>query len=150
MQPCMNHQKDAKDHARCEAKPVALPLREFKHIVHAIDRHATAFLQADVTPNFHSAQIRHEGKPLYLVASACNSFGQHHWALCGVLEHARCHLEFAGNDEIAKRLRTQCGIRLLTPAELNHHVVSHPEVGDADMRYWRPKTLGDALFNWWD
>ena len=24
------------------------------------------------------------------------------------------------------------------------------EISDADIKYWQPQTLGDALFNWWD
>jgi hypothetical protein len=142
--------QDAQPYSEIDAKPVALPLHEFKRVVHSIDLGAAEFLQADITPNFHSAQIRYDGKPLHVVASAFNAFGQHHWALCDALDRTRCELKFTDCDALAKRVRTQLGIRLLTQAELGQRVVSHPEVGDKDMRYWRPKTVGDALFNWWD
>lgn len=25
-----------------------------------------------------------------------------------------------------------------------------PQIGQDDMRYWKPQTLGEALFNYWD
>ena len=35
-------------------------------------------------------------------------------------------------------------IALLAPFE------KWPSLAECDLRYWKPNTLGDALFNWWD
>lgn len=48
---------------------------------------------------------------------------------------------------MAKAMATLLGLTPLTQAELQSPFSAWRGLSDSDIRYWRPRTLGDALFN---
>ncbi|MFC4065898.1 hypothetical protein [Actinoplanes subglobosus] len=54
--------------------------------------------------------------------------------------------------DLAAALKTMPGFRLLTGKELDGpiDVAKWPRISQRDLRYRRPRTLGEGLFNYWD
>ncbi|MBF6467509.1 hypothetical protein IU427_20305 [Nocardia beijingensis] len=61
-------------------------------------------------------------------------------------------LTFHDAPELADALAEQSGLEILTSSQLNGPFDSAdwPEIDPDDVRYWKPQTLGEALFNFWD
>ncbi len=60
-------------------------------------------------------------------------------------------LTFVEEPELATCLAELSGACVLTVAELNGPIdaTEWPDVAAGDVAYWRPGTLGEALFNYW-
>ncbi|NDY89893.1 hypothetical protein [Ideonella livida] len=95
------------------------------------------------TPNFWTCQLDlPAGRVLLLVTE------EGAWALAG--SAAPGALEFTWHEGLATFLAAQ-GVNLLTPAQLAGPVdPGWPGCAAADLHYWRPTQLGQALFHWWD
>lgn len=61
-------------------------------------------------------------------------------------------LTWVHEPELAAALAEQPGFRVLGPSELSgpFDSAAWPSVLPSDIAYWRPSTLGEALFNYWD
>ncbi|MGK5550155.1 hypothetical protein ACSNOI_00940 [Actinomadura kijaniata] len=61
-------------------------------------------------------------------------------------------LTFVDVPALADALAELPGFRVLTSSELNgpFDAASWPHVLPDDIAYWKPDTLGEALFNYWD
>lgn len=61
-------------------------------------------------------------------------------------------LVFVEAPRLVAALADQPGFRILTLSELNgpFDAAAWPHVLSSDINYWKPETLGEALFNYWD
>ncbi len=61
-------------------------------------------------------------------------------------------LTFVDHPGLAAALAEAPGWTVLTTARLDgpFHAAEWPGVSTADIRYWQPGSLGEALFNYWD
>lgn len=61
-------------------------------------------------------------------------------------------LIFVDSHGLVEVLAEQPGFEVLTPADLNgpFDAATLLDLDLADIKYWKPATLGEALFNYWD
>jgi hypothetical protein len=54
--------------------------------------------------------------------------------------------------DLVAALAETSGLRVLTPAELNGPLdaAAWPHLLPSDIKHWRPESLGEALFDYWD
>jgi hypothetical protein len=123
----------------------------FKRIVAEVARQTggqVEFLPSpQVTPNFHTARLSwRSGDALYLLASWAG-----HWACVAQLAPPLGRQVFVDPPEaLSAALMQVAGVLPYDRAELNADFVRQPGMSEADVRYWRPRTLGEGLFNAWD
>ena len=72
------------------------------------------------------------------------------WAFVEAIDAALAPLQFTDCLPVSAAMTRLFGITPMTRAELAVVFAGRPGVSDADVRYWKPPSLGDALFNWWD
>ena len=102
-------------------------------------------IEPGVTPNFTAAHIELGPTRCYLLHAGADL-----WAFAEAIEPALSPLAFTDCPELAEAMTRLFGITPLTRVELNAPFTKLPGLSDSDIRYWKPRTLGDALFNWWD
>ncbi|MFI7674955.1 hypothetical protein [Actinophytocola sp. NPDC049390] len=107
-----------------------------------------------VTPNFHQGFIAYRGRTVAVVRGRempVMAIAEPRVAGNGGVEGAG-PLTFVEAPELAVCLAELSGCRVLTVVELNgpFDAVAWPRVSAGDVAYWRPGTLGEALFNYWD
>ena len=104
-----------------------------------------------ITPNFHYARI---DRGSVSTGVLCNA----HFrilACCVPFETNVCDREFVDDADLTAAMSAYSDYVLL-PAdsfdkpleEADLHNLSQAEI--AQIRYWRPARVGDAVFNWWD
>lgn len=61
-------------------------------------------------------------------------------------------LAFLDHHELVSVLAELPGFAVLTAADLNSafDAAAWPDIDRADINYWHPETVGEALFNYWD
>ena len=104
-----------------------------------------AIIEPGVTPNFIAAQIDVGARQCWILRSHAGD-----WAFVEAIEPALSPLRFTEFPPVADAMARLSGVVPLTRAELVMAFSGRPGVSDADVRYWKPQTVGDALFNWWD
>ncbi|GIE90621.1 hypothetical protein SAMN06264365_12136 [Actinoplanes regularis] len=111
-------------------------------------------ISTGVTPNFHQGIIAFSDRFVSVLCVRDASLLA--VAVPRVIEPGQATecgpLTFIDSPELAAVLAQTPGFRLLTTAELNGpvDVARWPGICLTDMRYWRPGSLGEALFNYWD
>lgn len=108
--------------------------------------------RAGVTPNFHTAEISYDGEEFAVL--------RHSWL--PLLALARPHDSapsrtpaFTDYPSLANALTEITGMGVLTAAEL-HTPLARTDLSQLtpaehrQISYWKPATLGDLLFNFWD
>ncbi|NGY57906.1 hypothetical protein G7043_03050 [Lentzea sp. NEAU-D13] len=113
-------------------------------------------LADDVIPNFHQGLIAYDERTL---AVACTRDS----AMLAIAEPRTIDfvggtgesdpLTFADAPELLAALATLLpSSRVLILSELNgpFDATTWPHISPDDIKYWRPGTLGEALFNYWD
>lgn len=136
-------------------------VRSFRHACYAFARRTGGEviefrLADDVTPNFHQGLIAYRERT---VAVACT----HDSAVLALAEPRTIDfvdgvgesgpLTFVDAPELVAVLAALLpGSQVLTPSELNgpFDAATWPHISSDDITYWRPGTLGEALFNYWD
>ena len=122
---------------------------DFKRIVYglaqATGRTVGPLHQAGVTPTFHAAALTQYGNTVFIL---CSVHGD--WACSSFFDPAECRLEFREDRELSAWLLQYHGVQLLGPSQLNGPFSDRHYLSAADVKYWCPATLGEALFNWWD
>ena len=120
---------------------------EFKKIIFNICNGSNitihSFYEAAVTPNFHAALLEYENKNIYLL---CSYNGD--WAFSNNLQYNE--LKFTNCSELSIKLKKMYGINVSTESELHEPFSSNEKISESDIKYWKPKTIGEGLFNWWD
>lgn len=135
-------------------------IRDFRQVCYTVARRTggevIGFRIADgMTPDFHQGLIAYHDRT---IAVACTRDS----ALLAAAEpritdFAAGFVEsgpliFVDAPELTAALAKMPGFRVLTPDELNgpFDATAWPEVLASDIDYWRPESLGEALFNYWD
>lgn len=98
-----------------------------------------------VTPNFFAAELSFNGTTLFVLCST-NEL----WAFSEKLNPSECELTFVDSQILSATLSNLFGFTPLTTVELNSPYKKLADISDADILYWKPKSLGEAIFNWWD
>lgn len=128
--------------------PAPMATEDFARVVNAVASRVGgrvgALHRPGVTPNFAAAEMRLPQETVYLLRSA-----QGHWACAASFDPSVPRLRFVTCHVLAKALGA-LDVHLLSPQELQAPFRRLPGMSEADIRYWRPATLGDGLFNWWD
>lgn len=133
-------------------------IRAFRTVCHAVARQTggslVEFPAGDgVTPSFHQGVIAYRDRTVAVV-------GDRVLPLFAVAEPRVRHgtnmpagpLTFLDVPDLTAALAAIPGLRVLTKADLaaGFTPADWPHVTAADVRYWRPATVGEALFNYWD
>ncbi|MEV6237800.1 hypothetical protein [Lentzea sp. NPDC051838] len=112
------------------------------------------------TPNFHQGVLTYRDRTVAVVGT--RYYGRMALAEPRVIEppngvgSVSClPLEFLDDPDLVAvltDLAAQTKYRVWAKAELDgpFDASAWPEMSANDIRYWRPDTLGAALFNWWD
>jgi hypothetical protein len=136
-----------------------LDLREFRRVcyraAHRTGGKVIEFrISNEVTPNFHQGIIAYRD---HTVAVACVRNAVFlAIAVPRSLEFAPARdsgpLTIVDVPDLATALTEVGGFRVLTPAELDGPIdpAQWPGISSYDLRIWKPGSLGEALFNYWD
>ena len=113
-----------------------------------INGRARGFTAAGVTPNFHQATLTFENEQIIIVCHAAFRFV----AFARVSDEAK--LQFLDHDDLVRYFKIQ-GYTVLDSATLSNALSSanmaNLDESEADqIKYWRCKTVGEAIFNWFD
>ncbi len=107
--------------------------------------------EAGVTPNFHLALFEQEGRRLVVV---CNSIYPY-IALANEPEKSKCQLNFLTNESIEDAIGTYTNFEVIPSTSLCEQLTSENlsylnKAEQSQVNYWRPNTVGEVIFNWWD
>lgn len=109
----------------------------------------------EVTPNFHQGVIAYRDHCLAVVSprdSAVLTVAEPR--VIDFADGAReaGPLTFVDAPELMAVLAEQPGLEVLAAVDLNgpFDAAAWPDIDPADIKYWKPATLGEALFNYWD
>lgn len=121
----------------------------FSTIVYELARQLGAAVLAihrpSITPNFWAAELQRNGARFYVL---CSDEGN--WAFSRFFAPRECRLEFEDIPDAAELLQQLFGKTPLSKAELDAPLQTQPSTRARDLRYWKPATQGELLFNWWD
>jgi hypothetical protein len=104
-----------------------------------------------VTPNFHTVEITRHG--------ACTAVLGHNSVSVIAFAEPRppghATVTFIDRPELAAAIRATCDLPIFTKQQMNSPVPTADLTAlGADehrqIRYWRPNTIGELLFNFWD
>lgn len=132
------------------AQAVPAGLAEFRGLLHEAARRAggtvTRWCEPVVTPNFHAAYVEY-GDRRPTVAALYSHAGD----VALTAGHEQQPLEFVDDAALTSAL-AELNLDVWASAELRRpfKVQDWPLLDVRDVRYWRPQTVGAALFNWWD
>lgn len=98
-----------------------------------------------VTPNFFAAQISLNKDVIYMLSTY-----EGVWGFSKTFEPMGCDLKFVDSHQLSTALQDNFGINPLSSEVLYGEFNKQPSMLEADIRYWKPKTLGEGIFNWWD
>lgn len=145
------------------AQAVPAGVTELKRLVHEVARRTggevTEFRTArHDTPNFHQGVLTYRDRTVAVVGT--RYFGRLALAEPRVIEFGQggvssMPLTFLDDPDLVAvltDLAPRTGFRFFGRAELDGPLdpAAWPDMSANDIRYWRPQTLGAALFNWWD
>jgi hypothetical protein len=121
----------------------------FKQIVYSVSQSVQAEVlsihEPSVTPNFFAAELVLSGEKIYLLCSISGL-----WAFSARFNPADCQLRFIDSQKLAAALSDLFGIVPISAEALNGPMKILPEMSEADLRYWKPKSFGEGVFHWWD
>lgn len=137
------------------APDTAVDLSTFTAVCHyaarAIRGTVSQVIPAGVTPNFHTAEIAQRDLRTSVLGHttiAAVAFAE----LLPPDDHA---LRFTDRPELAAAIQTVSDLQILTTEQLNAPLstadLSALGAGEHEqITYWRPHTVGELLFNYWD
>jgi len=129
---------------------------EFKRIVYGVAdplRLAVSEIkERGVTPNFHSARLNGAETSLTILGHSINPI----LAFSEPLEQSEAQLRFIDCPRIATELARCFPHLIIAPAEELNRKPTKPDFDLLDaaeldqIRYWKPESVGEIAFNWWD
>ncbi|MET9261000.1 hypothetical protein [Amycolatopsis sp. NPDC004079] len=133
-------------------------VREVRRLCYGFARRTSGtlaeFRVPDVTPNFWQAVVEYPDRTVSVVAA--NDAPVLALARPRSLDFAPSRewgpLEFVDEPELAAVLAETEQFRVLAPADLERSFKAEdwPHLTRSDIAYWKPATVGEALFNYWD
>ncbi|RXF00540.1 hypothetical protein [Pseudoalteromonas phenolica] len=126
-----------------------MEISEFRRVMFGLAREVDAsicdVLVPDVVPNFIACNLRASEFSIYVL---CNE--QSEWAFVSDYDPTNQKLNFVDNEVISSILSNSFSIRVASVEELGSPFVARDKMLESDIKYWKPQTMGEALFNWWD
>jgi len=129
---------------------------DFKRIAYACaipcGYSVTALFERGVTPNFHTAVLESRTDRVHLLGHSTYPI----FAFADPREEYSCELSFRDLAVVAESLeRMFPDVTIATVAELSRHITTTDlkMLDRAEMeqvKYWKPATIGQLAFNWWD
>jgi hypothetical protein len=101
--------------------------------------------KSGITPNFHSCNLLINFDNIYILCSNNND-----WAFTKNFALNNQTINFCDQNNISQYLKSMHNIIPLTQIELNGPFKLRDYLDENDIKHWKPKTLGEGLFNWWD
>jgi len=131
-------------------------VHDFKRIVYGIHLphliNILSISERGVTPNFHSALVQCDGKTLSILGHSIYPI----LAFAEPVMEGHFSLTFVDCEQIARKV-TQAfpGVSVVSIFELNQKFTEQDltpldEVEREQIRHWKPQTVGEIVFNWWD
>ena len=126
-----------------------MKLDQFKEIVFDVSRRLYIKVgkldEPEVTPNFLSAELLLENKSIYVL---CNENNE--WAFSSFYDKNNCQLDFIDFEKFSSLLEEIYKVKTYKVEELNDSFEKKDYLLESDINYWKPVTLGEGIFNWWD
>ncbi|RCU42870.1 hypothetical protein DU002_19190 [Corallincola holothuriorum] len=126
-----------------------MDMQHFKKVIYDLAQRAgftvVEFHGPLATPNFFAALMEQRGKEFAVLASINSD-----WAVVSEFEPSVCELDFIDSADVARELKYCHGIDVISSKVLNGPFVTRSYLSHNDVKYWKPQSLGEALFNWWD
>ena len=121
------------------------------HAARAIGGRVAGIEGPGVTPNFHLAEIAHRDGRLSVLGHGCVLFA----AIAGPRPWRDLRPTFADDPAVAAAIVAASALRPLAVAELSTPLdqADLSALGPGEHRqiaYWKPDTVGELLFNYWD
>jgi hypothetical protein len=106
---------------------------------------------AQVTPSFHTVTLTGKGDPVAILGHVVAPLV----ALAAPRRDGDMTVSFVDVPEVASALGQAASFRVLSAGELNSRIeeASLAELDPVELReiaYWKPCTLGEVIFNFWD
>ncbi|WP_375753771.1 hypothetical protein [Vibrio sp. HN007] len=105
----------------------------------------TEFWEPKVTPNFYAAKLENGDSSVVIL---CSDEGD--WALADGYEPSRSDLKFVDQAFVAEKLRETYGVLVMDAGTLDSPFKNSSRLCQYDVKHWKPRTVGESLFNWWD
>ena len=100
----------------------------------------------EMTPNFYSCSFENQAESFWVLASLDDK-----WAMAEDLGGAdSLKLTFLDSAELFNAMKSLFDIDFLRVEHLDAPFEVTDENISDDVRYWKPETVGQYLFNWWD
>ena len=129
---------------------------EFKGVVYGVSvplcLAVSELNERGVTPNFHSARLHGVETDLTVVAHSTYPI----FAFAEPLDLGSCRLCFIDSETLSRKMGALFpNVSVARAAELNRKLRTSDlaELDAAELEqvdYWKPKTVGELAFNWWD
>ena len=109
-----------------------------------------SFEEAGITPNFHRGSFKApDGSEIIIL---CNAFHPL-ITLCSAVDY--CQITFIKVQNIEQALTNYTSYQLLSKELLDTTVTEEElealnSMEHSQFDYWKPDTLGEIIFNWWD
>lgn len=129
---------------------------DFRRLVHAVaasqDWTVASITDASFTPNFHLAELKSANRSIFIL-------GHSNYPIVAFAEHVSDtaqRLQFVDEPEIASETsRLFPDVTIANAADLHRSVTKDDlaQLAPADRKqveYWKPRTIGQLAFNWWD
>ena len=129
---------------------------DFKRLVHAVassqDWTVASIAEAGCTPNFHAARLQSPTRSIFVLGHS------NFQIICIAVQtdDADQQLEFIDEPKIAAEVsRLFPDIEISSATELNRPITDAdlaqlPQKEREQVNYWKPRTIGQLAFNWWD
>jgi hypothetical protein len=132
------------------------PFAEFKRMAYACaipcGYNVTGLLQRGVTPNFHTATLESPNECVQMLGHSTFPI----FAFTEPREEYSCELTFRDVATIARLLIQMFpDVTIATLEDLSRPIVK-TDLDQLDraeieqVKYWKPQTIGELAFNWWD
>jgi hypothetical protein len=132
------------------------PFAEFKRMAYACaipcGYSITRLLERGVTPNFHTAKLESPGKSVDLLGHSTFPI----FAFAEPREEYSCELTFLDVPTIASLLTQLFPSVIIATLEELSRPLAKTDLDQLDraeieqVKYWKPHTIGELAFNWWD
>lgn len=131
-------------------------IADFRRLVHTVaaSRNWTVSSIADagITPNFHFAKLESPHRSIFILGHSNYPIV----AFAKQVSDADQRLEFVDESEIASEIsRLFPNVAIANAADFNRSITEDDlaQLASTDRKqieYWKPRTIGQLAFNWWD
>lgn len=131
-------------------------IADFKRLVHTVaasgDWTVTSIAEADITPNFHAARLQSPTVSLLILGHSNFPI----ICFAAQIDDTKQRLEFVDEPTLAAEIaRLFPYVEIGDATELNRPITDDDlaqltQTDRKQVNYWKPRTIGQLAFNWWD